>query len=436
MNQANKVCRVVVVGGGVAGIEIASELGRHAQPCSHGRRFAVTLLDADSAHIWKPMLHTIAAGTRDVHQQQVAYAAQARSAGFTYQPGAMCGLDRVRKEIEVAALTHPDGRVLLAPRRLAYDVLVIAVGSQANDFGTPGVREHCYTIDSRIQADHFNREMRIRILQSAADQTDLSLAIVGGGATGVELAAELVQLAEAADIYGASGMSSRIKITLIESGKRLLAAFPEDISAAAQLRLEQLGVIVKTGAQVSAAEEDGFRLKNGELVPAMLKVWAAGVKAPDFLHEIGGLETTRTNQLVVGPFLQTTRAPAIFAVGDCASLKLPDMERALPPTAQVAHQHAQYLVKHLADILDGKTVPAFSYHDFGALVSLARYDAYGSLGQFGLFRGGSIKGRLAQLSHALLYRGHQGRILGFWKGGLIWLVDRLNRRLRPSIRLD
>ncbi|MEO6380560.1 MAG: FAD-dependent oxidoreductase [Nitrobacter sp.] len=426
--------RIVVVGGGVAGVEIATELGRRRN--RRGNRYAVTLLDADSAHIWKPMLHMIAAGTRDVYQQQIAYAAQARSAGFNYQPGAMCGLDRARKEIEVASLTHPDGRVLLGARRLSYDVLILAVGSRANDFSTPGVKERCFTIDSRIEADHFNREMRIRILQSAADKTDLSVAIVGGGATGVELAAELVQLAEAADSYGAVGTSSRIKLSLLEAGERLLAAFPEDISGAVCRRLEQLGVDVRLGAQVSVAEDGGFRLKDGKLVAAMLKVWAAGVKASDFLHELDGLETTRSNQLVVTPSLQTTRDPSIFAVGDCASLKLPGMERPLPPTAQLAHQQAKHLVDHLPDWLEGKPVPAFAYHDFGSLVSLAQYDGYASLGKFGLFRGGSIKGRLAQLSHALLYRGHQARIHGFWRGGLVWLVDRLNGRLRPSIRLD
>lgn len=437
MIQTHKATRILVVGGGVAGIEIATQLGRRAKRATkQGKRFAVTLLDADSAHVWKPMLHTIAAGTRDVNQQQVTYAAQAHSAGFTYQPGAMCWLDRENKEVAVAAITHPDGRILLAPRRLAYDVLVMALGSQANDFGTPGVKEHCHTIDSRMEADSFNREIRIHILQSAAEKTDLSIAIVGGGATGVELAAELVQLAEAADAYGAAGMSSRIQIALIESGGRLLSAFPEDISEAVRLRLEQLGVVVKTGAQVAAAEEAGFRLKSGELLPAMLKVWAAGVKAPEFLHELGSLETGKNNQMVVQPSLQTTRDPCIFAVGDCASLQLPGMARPLPPTAQVAHQHAKHLVKHLPDWLDGTPMPAFAYHDFGLLVSLAQYDAYGSLGQFGLFQGVSIKGRLAQLSHAMLYRAHQERIHGFWKGGLVWLVDLLSRRLRPSIRLD
>ena len=437
MVQTNQTTRILVVGGGVAGLEIATELGRQSRRATrHGKKFAVTLLDADTAHVWKPMLHTIAAGTRDVYQQQVAYAAQAHNAGFAYQPGAMCGLDRARKEVVVAALVHPDGRELLAPRRLGYDVLILALGSQANDFGTPGVQAHCFTIDSRIDADSFNREIRVRIVQSAAEQSDLTVAIVGGGATGVELAAELVQLAEAADLYGAVGMASRIKITLIESGTRLLAAFPENISEAARMRLEALGVVVRLGAQVSAAQEGGFCLQTGELLPAMLKVWAAGVKAPEFLKTLDGLEAGKNNQLLVQPSLQTTRDACIFAVGDCVSLKLPGMERPLPPTAQVAHQHAQHLIKHLPGWFAGKPIPAFAYHDFGSLVSLAHYDAYGSLGQFGLFEGISIKGRLAQLSHAMLYRAHQERIHGFWRGGLIWLVDRLNRRLRPSIRLD
>lgn len=433
MTSSHIAKHILIVGGGVAGLELATELGRASKHAGH---YAVTLLDADSAHIWKPMLHTIAAGTRDVYQQQVAYAAQARTAGFTYQPGEMCGLDREHKLIEVAALKHPDGRVLLPQRRIAYDVLIMALGSRANNFGTPGVKDLCWTIDSRVEADHFNRELRVRILQSAARGSDVAISIVGGGATGVELAAELVQLSEDAEAYGAKGASTRIHISLLESGDRLLAAFPQDISKAARERLVQLGVDVRLNAKVSAAEEGGFRLAGGELIPAVLKAWAAGVKAADFLHELGGLETTRGNQLVVQPTLQTTRDPLIFALGDCASLKLPHMERPLPPTAQVAHQHARHLVKHLPDWLNGKPIPAFAYHDFGSLVSLAQYDGYGSLGKFGPFKGGSIKGRLAKLSHAFLYRGHQARIHGFWKGVLIWLVDRLNRRLRPSIRLD
>jgi NADH:ubiquinone reductase (H+-translocating) len=439
--MTNKVQQhqIVIVGGGVAGLEIASTLGRRwrHQRDKHQLVPSITLVDRDSAHVWKPMLHTIAAGTRDISQQQTTYLAQAHDAGFAYQPGELCGLDRVAHEVHLAPMFAQDGRLLIPERRLPYDTLVIAVGSQANDFGTPGVTEHCMMIDSRQQADAFNREVRIRILQCLALDTELSIAIVGGGATGVELAAELVQLTETAVAYGAQGLTERISITLIESGPRLLAAFPQDISVSTRTQLEALGIRVMTDTRVSAATADGFTLSDGRQVASTLKVWAAGVKAPDFLSRLDGLETTRGNQLLVQPSLRTTRDPNIYVVGDCASLTLPGAERPLPPTAQVAHQHAQHLIRYLpGKLLNGAAIPDFKYQDFGALVSLGDYDAFGSLGKFGLLKDVTFRGRLAQISHIMLYRSHQARLHGFWRGGLLWLVDRLNSHLRASIRLD
>ncbi|PWF23994.1 NAD(P)/FAD-dependent oxidoreductase [Corticimicrobacter populi] len=426
--------RVVIVGGGVAGLEVASTLGRLARG---RRRFEVTLVDRDSAHIWKPMLHTIAAGTSDISQQQTTYVAQARAAGFTYQPGEVAGLDRTAHALLLAALYAPDGRLLIPARRLAYDTLVMSIGSRANDFGTPGVAEHCFKIDSRLQADAFNQEIRLRTLQCLSQGGMLSVGIVGGGATGVELAAELVQLVESSVAYGAHGLAERMKITLIESGPRLLAAFPEDISAATQARLEALGIRVLTNARVSQADEAGYVLADGSRIDATLKVWAAGVKAADVLANLDGLEVNRANQLVVRPSLQTTLDPHVFAMGDCASCTPEGAAQPLPPTAQVAHQQARHLIRYLPDmILSGRSVPAFAYRDMGALVSLGAYDAYGSLGQYGLFKGVTFRGRLAQLSHTMLYRSHQARLHGFWRGSLLWLVDCLNRRLRATIRLD
>lgn len=427
--------RLLVVGGGVAGLEIATVLGRRWR----GRPGAptVTLLDSDAAHVWKPMLHTIAAGTRDIAQQQTTYVAQARDAGFVYQPGALSGLDRARHVAQVAPLHAEDGRLLVPARELPYELLVLAVGSQANDFGTPGVAAHCHAIDSRLQADAFCREVRLRMLQCVTMERPLSIAIVGGGATGVELAAELVQLTETAEAYGARGLAERLTITLVEAGPRLLAAFPQDISAATQQRLQSLGVRVRTGTQVKAAHAEGLELDDGSLLAATLQVWAAGVKGPAVLAALDGLETGRNQQLLVTPSLQTTRDEAIYAVGDCASLTPAGSERPLPPTAQVAHQQAQHLVRYLPEVLTaGRPVPPFRFRDFGALVSLADYDAFGSLGQFGFFDGGVVRGRLAQLSHAMLYRSHQARLHGFWRGGLLWLADRIQARVRPPIRLD
>ncbi len=426
--------RIVIVGGGVGGLEVASTLGRRWR--RRADRPAITLVDRDSAHVWKPMLHTIAAGTRDISQQQTTYLAQARDAGFTYQPGELCGLDRGAREILLAAQHAPDGRLLLPPRRIGYDLLVLAIGSQANDFGTPGVAEHCFYIDSRRQADAFNQEIRLRVLQALAQEGVLSIAIVGGGATGVELAAELVQLVESVSAYGVPDLPARIRITLVEAGPRLLAAFPEDISAATRERLEAIGIRVLLDTQVEAAGAEGFVLADGSRLPAGLKVWAAGVKGPDFLADLDGLEATRNRQLVVLPTLQTAGDPAIYALGDCASLTPAGAGRPLPPTAQVAHQQAKYLIRALPQVLQGRPVPDFAFRDLGALVSLGDYDAFGSLGQYGLFNGLTFRGRLAQLSHIMLYRSHQARIHGFWRGGMLWLVDRLNSLLRAPVRLD
>ena len=428
------ILRVVVVGGGVAGLELATLLGRTAR---RSGRLSITLVDSESSHVWKPMLHTIAAGTCDVHQQQVAYVAQARRAGFEYQPGAMSALDALAREIEIAPFVAADGRMVLKRRRIGYDALVIAVGSEANDFRTPGVRTHCYRIDSRREAESFNLEVRMRLLQCLAESTELPIAIVGGGATGVELAAELIQMAEEAGTYGATELSSRMHITLVESGPRLLAAFPEGIAEGARKRLESLGVHVRVGERVTAVNEDGLVLASGLTVPGAIRVWAAGVKAPDFLGTLDDLEKNSSNQLMVRSSLQTVSDPAIFAIGDCASLQLPHTERALPPTAQVAHRQAQHLARHLPAWLEkGVEIPDLRYRNAGGLVSLARYDAYGNLEQHGLIAGGSFRGWAAKAGHALLYRAHQSRLHGFWTGALMWLVDQINARLRPRIRLN
>ncbi|WP_429499364.1 NAD(P)/FAD-dependent oxidoreductase [Robbsia andropogonis] len=425
--------RIVIVGGGIAGLLLATKLGD-----SIGRlgKAHITLVDKSPTYVWKPMLHTIAAGTRDIKQQQVTYLAHAREHHFDYQPGEMVGLNRHQRVVRLGKLTSASGELVIDERTIPYDVLVIAVGSQANDFGIPGVREHCFSIDSQAQAEWFNEALRIKIFQSVVSGSKLRVSIVGAGATGVELSAELSRLMELAAGYGDPDIRARLEVTLIESAPRVLAAFPSTVSALAEEQLRKIGFNVKTHTRVSAVDADGLQLGDGSKVPAQLMVWAAGVKGPDFLGALDGITANKSNQIAILPTLQSISDDKIFVLGDCSTLSLPGSERPLAPTAQVATQQAKFLAQHLPDWLDGRPLPNFVFRDLGSLVSLSEYNAFGTLGQFGLFKGGFIKGRFAQLSHAMLYRQHQQGLHGFRKASLLWTAERINGLVQPKIRLS
>ena len=424
--------KIRIVGGGIGGLILATQLGKRFK---RSDTYEVTLIDRDATHIWKPMLHAIAAGTWNVYQQQLPYLAHAKDHGYSYVPGELSGIDRARKQIELAPFIY-EGETIIERRTLDYDVLIIAVGSQANDFGIPGVSEFCHFIDSQVQAESFNIRLRGRIIESVVHDEVLHVAIVGAGATGVELCAELSQLLDAAAAYGDPNIRRRLHLTLLESGPRILPAFPESVSNSTAEQLRKIGVDVRVNVRVIAAEAGGFRLADESLVPAQIMVWAAGVKAARFLNGIDGLETSRPNQLLVRPTLQTTLDDHIFALGDCASLTPPGETRPLAPTAQVAHQQAMHLSRYFPDWLEGKPLPGFQYRDFGSLVSLGEYNAFGTLGRFGFFKGGFIRGRFAQFSHAMLYRRHQLVLHGFLKSTLLWAAEHLNAFVRPKIRLS
>jgi NADH:ubiquinone reductase (H+-translocating) len=423
--------RIVIAGGGIAGILLATKLG---DQLGRSGRASVALIDNSPTHIWKPMLHTIAAGTRDVQQQQIVYLAHARKHGFTYLPGEVRGLDRERRCVELGEIRTQEGAVIVDSRTVEYDILVMSLGSRANDFGVPGVRSHCHFIDSQQQAENFNVVLRNHILRSVAKDESLRVGVVGAGATGVELSAELSRLLEVVSRYGDPSVRSRLNLTLLESGPRVLASFPPQISASSQQQLERIGFRVMTSTQVISADTRGF-YHNGSLVEADLMVWAAGVKVADFMNNLAGLETSRSNQLIVDSTLQTTRDDHVFAVGDCASLTPEGHERPLPPTAQVATQQAEHLARHLPGWIEGKPLPEFQFRDFGSLVSLSDYAAYGALGRVGFFKGGIIRGRAAHLGHALLYRRHQRALHGLSKATLMWAAEQVNGLVKPKVRL-
>jgi NADH:ubiquinone reductase (H+-translocating) len=430
--KERKVPHIIIVGGGVAGLILATRLGHVLSRRGHAR---ISLIDRSWIHVWKPMLHTFAAGTWNIYQQQVQYVAHARTHHFEYVPGQLEAIDHAAARIRLAPL-QAAGEMVAGARELDYDVLVLAFGSRANDFATPGVVEHCHFIDSQDQADAFNARLRAHVVRSLAQGDNIDIAIVGGGATGVELAAELSRMVELAAGYGAADIRRRLRLTLLESAPRILTAFPEAISASAASELRALGVDVRTGVRVVAADAAGYLLEGGQRVPASLKVWAAGIRASGSFKE-NGLELNGAGQLVVGPNLLVKGKQSIFALGDCSSLVPEGAERQLPPTAQVANQQALHLARRLPSLLrEGKLVPPFHFRDFGALVSLSDYNAFGTLGRFGFFKGGFIKGRFAQLSHALLYRRHQLSLHGTRRSALLWLAESINALVQPNIRIS
>lgn len=421
--------RVIIVGGGIAGLALATKLGR--------RRLAdITLIDKSPAHVWKPMLHTFAAGTAHSYQQRIAFVAHGARSGFRYLPGALAGIDMDGRTVTVQGLKSPTGEEILGERRYGYNTLILAAGSKANDFGLPGIADHCMFIDDLPQAENFNDRFYAELLRTLDRNQPLRVAIVGGGATGVELAAEIAKLLEIAQSYGIGDLRPQLRLTLIESGPRILAAFPEKVASAAQQQLRDIGVEVMVEAKVIGADADGFLLGDGGRVDAPLKVWAAGVKASDAVSKGDGLERTRAGQIIVRPTLQTTARDEIFALGDCASLTLAGAERPLPPTAQVARQQALHLARQFPRWLSGQSLEPFRFRDMGGLVSLGHYNAFGTLGRHGMFRDGFIEGRFAQISHALLYRLHQVELYGPFRAAALWLSDAIAAPVRPRIRVD
>lgn len=431
--------RIVIVGGGAGGLELATKLGNR-----FGRRgrAQIQLIDKARAHLWKPLLHEIAAGSMDLSVHELNFLAQSHWHHFRYRLGEMIGLDRQRREVLVAPVLDESGCEITPQRTVEYDTLVIAVGSLTNDFGTPGVKEHAIALETPADAARFHRRL-VNALMRAHAQTEplrpgqLQVAIIGGGATGVELAAELHNTTRELVAYGLDRIDpdADIKLNVIEAADRILPALPERLSEAAAKLLEAKGVRVRTAARVAAVLPNGVKLADGDVIAAELVVWAAGVKAPDFLKDLDGLETNRANQLVVKPTLQTTRDENIFAIGDCAACPWPGKETSVPPRAQAAHQQASHMVRQIARHLAGEELRPYRYRDFGSLVSLGQYSTIGNL--MGALVGGNllIEGYVARLMYASLYKMHELALHGYTKVALETLARLITRRTEPHVKL-
>lgn len=427
--------RIVVVGGGAGGLELATKLGeRFGRP----GRAQVTLVDRSRTHLWKPLLHEVAAGSMDMHDHQLDYLAQARWHCFTFAQGALAGLDRAAREIAVARVLDDEGHEILPERRIGYDTLVIAIGSESNDFGTPGVREHAFTLDNTWQAHLFHRRLVNACFRAnfANDGAVLDIAIVGAGATGVELAAELHNTIRVLAGYGLQSFdpSRQIHLTVIEAGPRILAGLPDHVAAGALKVLTDLGVDVLTSEKVVEVSPAGLRTASGREVRGDFVVWAAGIRCAEVLKDLDGLESNRVNQLVVLPTLQATRDEDVFAIGDCSAAPWKE-GRTVPPRAQSAHQMSSHLVKTIGRRLAGEPPLPYRYRDFGSLVSLGQYDTVGQLMGFISSEKFRVEGWIAKFFYVSLYRQHIWALHGFWRMALDTLARMIRRQTEPKVKL-
>lgn len=431
----NLKTQIVVVGGGAGGLELVRKLGAH-----YGREdFDIILVERNHTHIWKPLLHEVAAGSLDANMDEVGYRGHGHRWGYRFFLGSLESIDREARQVVISPILDDDGSELIGRHRIRYDWLVLAIGAVSNDFGTPGVRQHCLFLDTRREADRFRQKLLdhcLRVSRAEGANARVEIAIVGGGATGVELAAELFNAAAALKHYGLEVFDeSRLHVTLVEAGPRILPALPEKLSEAAKSELENLGVRVLVNTKVVEVRA-GEVVTDAGIIPADLKIWAAGVRGPDVLKDIGGLETTRSNQLVVGPTLQTSRDERILAIGDCAFFVSPGETRPIPPRAQAAHQMAATAFTNIKALVAGKQkLTPFVYRDKGSLVSLSRFSTVGSL--MGNLVGGrmAVEGRLARIMYISLYRMHLIAIHGWLHGLALVAIGHVNQVIRPRLKL-
>jgi NADH dehydrogenase len=430
--------QIVIVGGGAGGLELVRRLGAKL-----GRdAYDVILIERNQTHIWKPLLHEVAAGSLDANLDEVGYRSHGHRWGYRFFLGSLETIDRAARQVVVAPILDEDGTEIIGRHRIRYDYLILCLGAVSNDFGTPGVREHCLFLEDREQADRFRQKLLNHCLRVSRTMTTdsgadayVNVTIVGGGATGVELAAELFNAASALKHYGLEVFDeSRLRVTLVEAGPRILPALPINLAEAAHKELEALGVRVLVNTAIMEATSTGMGTRTGEGIGADLKIWAAGVRAPDVLKDIAGLETTRSNQLVVRPTLQTTRDDRIFAIGDCCYFKPDDSDQPVPPRAQAAHQMVRTAYRNVLSLIADRPLETFVYRDHGSLVSLSRYSTIGSL--MGNLVGGrmAVEGRIARIVYLSLYRMHLIGVHGWLKGIALILVGHVNRVVRPRLK--
>ena len=432
----------MIVGGGAGGLELATKLGN---TLGKKKVAEIILIDAKKTHVWKPLLHEIAAGSLNPDKDELEYLAQAHWHHFKFRYGRANQVDSKNKTVSIEPTFDIDGTEIIPLRKIKYDTLVLSVGSTVNDFNISGAKEFAVALDTQDQAERFHQKLHNSILRAQTQKGpvrpgQLEVVIVGGGATGVELAAELHKATREMTAYGLDRVNPDrdISIYLVEASNRLLPALPPKISASVESELRKLNVKLFLGERVTKVTKEGIETQSGKKILSSLVVWAAGIKAPEFLSQIKGIETNSIHQIKVESTLQSTSDADIFAFGDCAACPVkPGSDLLVPPRAQAAHQQASMLYKSIKSKLlkPNKALPKYVYKDYGSLVNLGRYSTVGNL--MGSLLGGSmfVEGLIARLMYLMLYQMHLSALHGVVSVFFRLLGKIISRRTEARVKL-
>ncbi len=425
--------RIIIVGGGAGGLELAVRLARKLK---RDKNTEVMLIDKNPTHIWKPLFHEVATGSMNSYHDEASYLMLARKHGFNFILGRVTRIDAGARNVSLAPMLDDDGEQMVEAREYGFDQMAIAVGSLSNDFGIPGVQEFSRQLDSREEAERFHKHFTTQLQRTNLSSTESSLpiAIVGGGATGVELAADMHNVVERLREYGFEHFSKeRLSVSLIEAAPGLLPRLPDRIGVSVKRELERIGVKVHVSTTVARVEKDCVVTSDEQRIPASISVWAAGVKAPAWLAD-SGLPIDRLGRVMVNDDLGVVDMPGVYAIGDCCVCKMADGSE-VPPRAQAAHQMATIAAKNILALRRGRRARSFKYRDFGSLVSLSKYSTVGNL-MGNLVRGTIfVEGWVARIVYLSLYRMHQATIHGRFSTLLIMLGDRIYKATRASVKL-
>jgi NADH dehydrogenase len=346
--------KVVILGGGFGGLAAARALHKAAD---------VTVVDRHNYQTFLPLLYQVS--TAGLAADHVAYPIRGalRKTPVKFRMGSPISIDHKNKEVK-----------LDSSELLKFDHLIIALGSVSADFGIPGVKEFTLGMKTVSEALTIRAEImrRFEDLCRFEDDTKLSITVVGGGPTGVEMAGAIAELIRGPLKSDQANAAAHIDITLIEAGPRLLPPFAPSLSARTKKDLEKLGVKVLVNAAVQEVEHRKIKLKDGSTIASEITIWAAGVKGSDAMLQLN--LPTLGNRVAVEPTMQVKNYPYVWALGDIAA-SVDKNGNQLPMVAPVAIQQGKFIAKQIARLGKNKNLENFKYLDKGSMATIGRNKA-------------------------------------------------------------